>query len=136
MSGEHQPEYSRDYGDGPYPSVACNVGVGRTLARGSFVELTLSVHLWSETSDHLIVAVSLYPACYLAVPASILGRLLPWLRDRADPPRHPWHAVRFWLLRTQEDEWIWFMGDSPESYAHLPWKRAEGERMMSQVMDL
>lgn len=136
MSCNHEPEYSWDYGDGPRPHVDNNVGVGRTLAKGSFIELTMVDNFWSETSDHLIVTVRLYPTCYLAIPARILGRLLPWLRDRAEPPRRPWYLVRFWLLRTQDDEWIWFTGDSPESYAYLPWKRADGERMMSQVMNL
>jgi len=137
MSCDHEPEYSWDYGeDEPRPHVSNNVGVGRTLAKGSFIELTLAVHFWSETSDHLIVHVGLYQTCYLAIPAKILGQLLPWLRDLSEPPCRPWHMVRFWLSRTQDDEWIWFTGESPEAYARLPWKRAESERMMTHVMNV
>lgn len=121
-----------DFGD-EYPSLGGQITACRTLARGGMQPVKLSNHRWSETSDHLYL--NMLGADSFWVPARIVGRMLVWLVEQANPPRRPWWEVEFWICRTEDDEWTWFMDDSPEATGRLPWRHKTGEEAMQHVME-
>lgn len=109
-----------------------------TVRKGSSVPVCLETHAWSDTSPHLIIlncSVSSHRPFDVIIPAKVVGGLLVWLAKQAKLPRHPWWKVRFWLHRTEDDVWVWFLDDSPEALSFLPWRRGEAAEITEKVMD-
>lgn len=104
-----------------------------TLGPGQFTHIGgVATGFWSSMSGHFIVKDT--DGMNVAIPANIIGRLLDWLKDAANPPRVRWYEIPFWLFRTSKDDWVWFGDGSDEAMSYLPWKHVKGNKILEDVM--
>lgn len=105
----------------------------RTLAPGSFTLITFADSKWT-TDGHVIVRD--VKGNSVTIPAGLIGPMLTKARDNARPQdRFYWYDVKLWVCRLEDDGWTWFEDDSSAAMSYLPWKREDGESIVSTVME-